>query len=156
MTQAAVDSVNKLALDHGLNEVQAKAVLSQRHEAAQAVFAQVQTNFQATQREWIKEAMLHPELGNGDPATFAANSEHAKLGLQQLVPAEKMAELEKHGFGNMPWLQVIGVRYYKAVMQSPNLVGGAPVKEMRPAKVDNSLDGWAKDLYPAAPAPAPK
>ena len=148
----ARDAVTKLANEQHLTQAQAETVLTQRVEAMAATTARIQDGFKATQAQWVEKIRTDPELGGGNDAMFAANMEHARLGLKQLIPEADLAEIEKHGFGNMPWLLRAGMRHWNAALKSPEMIDGQPVKVTEPAKTDDSLAGWGKDLYknPAA------
>ena len=152
LTQADVDTVTALAVEKGLTQAQAEVVLQQRADAISTTASRVAEGFKATQTAWVEQIRKDPELGGGNDAMFAANMEHARLGLKQLIPDADLAEIEKHGFGNMPWLLRAGMRHYNTTLKSPEIIDGQPVKVTAPAVDDNSLGGWASDLYkkPAA------
>ena len=144
LSQADIADVQNLAKTLGLTQPQAQAMLENKSKTLDAFMANTATEFQKVQETWKVAAMSDPELG-GDAATFAGKMEHVKLGLKDLVNPAELAELEKNGFGNMPFLLRAGLRYYNNVLKNPNFVEGRPPL----AKVQNTEDARAARMFPS-------
>ena len=145
LSQTDVAEIQNLAKTLGLTQPQAQAMLENKSKTLDAFMANTAAEFQKAQESWKVSVQSDPELG-GDAATFAGKMEHAKLGLKDLVNPAELAELDKNGFGNMPFLLRAGLRHYNNVLKNPNFVAGQPA----PQKALKTEDALAARLFPSS------
>lgn len=143
-----LEATVKQAKELGLNEVQAKALLTSQDAALKSYNARIQSEFKAVREtKWKEEILADPELG-GALDVSASKVILAKTGLQAIMRPDHYKRLEASGFADAPEFLAIGFRYQQLMIASPKLVNGSTVIPDSAKPEGKDVKSMASRFYP--------